>query len=100
MKMKSIIYSVAAASIAMMGFDAMACTNLLAGKTPQSTVVFSFLMRPTRTPFTVTCSISLPPTTSRAICVKSVSGTLASTWATFLKWLTPTLWWAISTSTK
>ena len=32
MKMKSIIYSVAAASIAMMGFDAMACTNLLAGK--------------------------------------------------------------------
>ena len=30
MKMKSIIYSVAAASIAMMGFDAMACTNLLA----------------------------------------------------------------------
>ena len=32
MKMKSIIYSVATASIAMMGFDAMACTNLLAGK--------------------------------------------------------------------
>ena len=30
--MKSIIYSVAAASIAMMGIDAMACTNLLAGK--------------------------------------------------------------------
>lgn len=32
MKMKSFIYSVAAASIAMMGIDAMACTNLLAGK--------------------------------------------------------------------
>lgn len=32
MKVKSIIYSVAAASIAMMGIDAMACTNLLAGK--------------------------------------------------------------------
>lgn len=32
MKVKSFIYSVAAASIAMMGFDAMACTNLLAGK--------------------------------------------------------------------
>lgn len=32
MKMKSVIYSVAAASIAMMGIDAMACTNLLAGK--------------------------------------------------------------------
>lgn len=32
MKVKSFIYSVAAASIAMMGIDAMACTNLLAGK--------------------------------------------------------------------
>lgn len=32
MKVKSLIYSVAAASIAMMGIDAMACTNLLAGK--------------------------------------------------------------------
>lgn len=100
MKVKSFIYSVAAASIAMMGIDAMACTNLLAGKNATIDGSVSFLMRPTRTPFTATCSISLPPTTNRAICVKSVSGTPASIWATFLKWLTPTLWWAISTSTK